>query len=56
MGFKKGCENCEHCERMGNGEYVCFECGEEMPVWVIENGKTTPDYMACNGRKWELDR
>lgn len=47
----KGCEYCENCIPIGEGDHVCYECGE--PKIVISDYVATADYLSCGGRNFE---
>ena len=46
----KGCEYCENCVPIGEGDHMCFECGE--PQMVISEYAPTDKYMVCGGRMY----
>lgn len=46
----KGCEYCDNCIPIGEGDHVCYECGE--PKIVISDYVATDEYMSCGGRKF----
>lgn len=46
----KGCEYCENCIPIGEGDHMCFEC--DVPKMVISDYLPTEEYMACNGRMY----
>lgn len=40
-----GCESCEHCVALGEGDFACIENDE--PVLVIEGYEHTKEYCYC---------
>lgn len=48
---QKGCEYCGNCIPLGEGDHICYECGE--PKIVICEYEATEDYMCCNGKYFE---
>ena len=46
-----GCEHCANLVPIGEGDHICYECGE--PVMPVSNYITTDDYLKCGGRKYE---
>lgn len=45
------CFDCENSTYIGEGDYMCDECGE--PVIVItEFIEPTEHFNRCNGKKW----
>lgn len=45
------CLTCSNCIPIGEGDYVCNECGE--PVIVISDYAPTDDYLKCGGKLHE---
>lgn len=46
-----GCEYCENCIPIGEGDHVCNECGE--PVIVISDYAPADNYLKCGGKCFE---
>ena len=45
-----GCESCENLIPIGEGDHICYECGE--PIMPICEYEATEEYMKCRGRKY----
>lgn len=49
-----GCESCENCIPIGEGDHICYECdGDEPALLVLEDYTPTKNYLACNGKRFE---
>lgn len=46
-----GCEHCANLVPIGEGDHICYECGE--PVMPVSGYIPTDDYLKCGGRKYE---
>lgn len=47
------CFDCVHSVYVGEGGFVCTECGE--PKIVIEDFSPSEDFVACEGKKFIED-
>lgn len=47
------CECCANLVAIGEGDYVCYECGQ--PVMPISDYMPTDEYLKCGGCKYEKD-
>ena len=45
----KTCVNCEFCEYVGEGDFVCML---DIPVWIQEDWIPTSEYFFCEGKEW----
>lgn len=45
------CETCSNLIPIGEGDYICCECGKE-PIMPISEYDWTDDYYKCCGKKW----
>lgn len=45
----KMCEYCSNIVPIGEGDHICYECGDE-PKMVICEYCPTDEYMACGGK------
>lgn len=49
--ISKCCENCENFIPIGEGTFICVECGNK-PTIVVDDYSPTEEYYKCNGKKW----
>ena len=42
----KRCENCQHCEYIGEGDYYC-DCTQS--IVITDFTDSTEDYLGCHG-------
>ncbi len=47
----KTCETCDNCVAIGEGDHICYECGE--PKMVISDYIPTGEYLSCGGKRYE---
>ena len=48
---KKNCYSCENCIYIGEGDYVCLECGSK-PVSPIIDHTPTDEFFKCGGKEY----
>lgn len=45
------CETCDNCVPIGEGDHICYECGE--PKMVISDYSPTNEYLSCGGKRYD---